>query len=194
MGYTRKPNYHFRTKNDTGIDKVPLHRHIIVEDYEGDGSNVMKFFVKTGGDSFDENTTIETALSDPSVTDLNGSTEQGITTLQTDLGTAEGNITTLQTDLGTAEGNITTLQTDLGTAEGNITTLQTDLGTLDSLVNVGGDGSNFLADDGSYKLAIKSDTSLALGGLVVSNIVTITQAQYNALTTPNPSTFYVIVD
>jgi len=42
MGYTRKPNYHFNTKLDTGIDKVPNSRLIVVEDYDGQTKTFLK--------------------------------------------------------------------------------------------------------------------------------------------------------
>jgi len=44
--YTRKPNYHFKSKHSVGIDKVPAGRMVIVEDFEGDGSMETKTFIK----------------------------------------------------------------------------------------------------------------------------------------------------
>jgi len=59
MGYSRKPNYHFKSKNDTGIDKVPEGRVIIIEDYEGDDSNKVRQFIKKSNNNISENSTIE---------------------------------------------------------------------------------------------------------------------------------------
>jgi hypothetical protein len=55
MGYNRKPNYHFKTKNDTGIDKVPNGRIIVVEDYDGS----VKTFSKVSNNGLNSTTTIE---------------------------------------------------------------------------------------------------------------------------------------
>jgi len=55
MAYNRKPNYHFRDKNQTGIDKIPLGRMIIVEDYDGE----VKTFLKKSNTGIDSSTTIE---------------------------------------------------------------------------------------------------------------------------------------
>ena len=46
MGYSRKPVYYFKSKDDTGIDKVPNGRIIVVEDYNADGTNKVKKFIK----------------------------------------------------------------------------------------------------------------------------------------------------
>jgi len=43
MGYSRKPNYHFKSKDETGIDKVPEGRIVVIEDYE---NGISKTFVK----------------------------------------------------------------------------------------------------------------------------------------------------
>ena len=43
MPYSRKPNYHFKTKNDTGIETVPVGRVIVVEDFDGE----IKTFIKS---------------------------------------------------------------------------------------------------------------------------------------------------
>lgn len=42
--------------------------------------------------------------------------------------------------------------------------------------------------------AVKSDVGQAKGGTRINNIVRITQAQYNAISNPDPETFYWIVD
>ena len=42
--------------------------------------------------------------------------------------------------------------------------------------------------------AVKSDTGQAGGGTRITNIVRITTAEYNAITTPDPETYYWIVD
>ena len=55
MAYNRKPNYHFSDKNQTGIDKIPLGRMIIVEDYDGE----VKTFLKKSNTGIDSSTTID---------------------------------------------------------------------------------------------------------------------------------------
>ena len=68
--YSRKPNYHFKDKNSTGIDKVPAGRQIIIEDYDGDGSGKIKKFVKKGGAtgaSITSTTTMEEILNSDAV-------------------------------------------------------------------------------------------------------------------------------
>jgi len=55
MAYNRKPNYHFKTKNDTGIDKVPVGRMIIVEDFDGE----IKAFIKKANVDVTDTTTVE---------------------------------------------------------------------------------------------------------------------------------------
>jgi len=67
MAYNRKPNYHFKTKNDTGIDKVPVGRQIIIEDYDGDGSGIIKRFTKKGNLGIDSISTIGDAINNEMV-------------------------------------------------------------------------------------------------------------------------------
>lgn len=58
MAYVRKPNYHFRTKLDTGIDKVPNGRVVVVEDFDG----VVKTFVKSTNTGLTGTSTIVDAI------------------------------------------------------------------------------------------------------------------------------------
>lgn len=57
MSYTIKPNYHFKTKNDIGIDEIPVGRIVVVENYD----NSIRTFVKTGNDGLTASSTIEDA-------------------------------------------------------------------------------------------------------------------------------------
>jgi len=58
MSYTRKPNYHFKTKLDTGINKVPDGMVVIVEDYDGE----KKGFIKNSSTGLTASSTIQDAF------------------------------------------------------------------------------------------------------------------------------------
>jgi hypothetical protein len=58
MGYSRKPNYHFKTKNDTGIVEVPVGRIVVVEDFDGE----IKSFVKGSNTGLTETSTVANAV------------------------------------------------------------------------------------------------------------------------------------
>jgi hypothetical protein len=66
MAYKRKPNYHFATKLETGIDMVPLGRIVVCEDYDG----VMKFFILEDKTGITAGTTIEQALAALNLKDI----------------------------------------------------------------------------------------------------------------------------
>ena len=57
MAYNRKPNYHFKTVNDTGIDEVPVGAFIVVEDFNGES----KTFTKTSDTGLTSSSTIADA-------------------------------------------------------------------------------------------------------------------------------------
>lgn len=58
MAYRRKPNYHFRTEYDIGINKVPLGRLIIVENLQGK----VRCFLKISDWDLNEESTILDAI------------------------------------------------------------------------------------------------------------------------------------
>jgi len=58
MAYRRKPNYHFRTELDIGINKVPLGRLIIVENLQGK----VRCFLKISDWNLSEESTILDAI------------------------------------------------------------------------------------------------------------------------------------
>ena len=62
---------------------------------------------------------------------------------------------------------------------------------LDSITD-GGSGDDFLADDGLYKTAVKSDNSEASGVDKILNMVSLTQAEYDSIT-PVANTLYIVV-
>jgi len=67
MGYSRKPIYHFKDKNDKGIDKVPVGRMIIIEDYDGE----IKSIIKKSNAGLDSNTTLQQLVeSGTNITDV----------------------------------------------------------------------------------------------------------------------------
>ncbi|MHB8097989.1 MAG: Lcl domain-containing protein [Sulfuricurvum sp.] len=70
MAYVRKPNYHFRTKLDTGIDKVPNGRVVVVEDYDG----ITKTFMKVSSTGLTILSTIVDAITGLNTKELGSST------------------------------------------------------------------------------------------------------------------------
>ncbi len=58
MSYSRKPNYHFNDKTATGVDKVPVGRIVIVEDFNGKA----KAFIKIYDANLTDTTTVEEAV------------------------------------------------------------------------------------------------------------------------------------
>lgn len=66
MAYKLKPNYHFATENETGIDKVPVGRFIIVDDY---GAGNIRWFRKENNTGLSPTTTIATALDNGNLVD-----------------------------------------------------------------------------------------------------------------------------
>ena len=58
MSYKRKPNYHFASKTETGLDNVPLGRVVVCEDYDG----ATKIFVLSDKTGVTGSTTIEEAF------------------------------------------------------------------------------------------------------------------------------------
>lgn len=58
MGYKRKPNYHFATKLEAGLDSVPVGRMVVCEDYDG----FIKVFVYDNATNVTPTTTIEQAV------------------------------------------------------------------------------------------------------------------------------------
>ena len=72
MAYKIKPNYHFKTKDDTGIDAVPVGRIVVVEDYEGS----VKTFNKIGNTGLTSASTIEDANNASLLTSMGGASTQ----------------------------------------------------------------------------------------------------------------------
>jgi hypothetical protein len=60
MAYKLKPNYHFINTDSVGIDKVPVGRLIVVEDYGN--QHEIKWLRKVSNIGLDETTTINEAL------------------------------------------------------------------------------------------------------------------------------------
>lgn len=58
MAYKRKPNYHFLTEMDLGINKVPNGRMIIVENF----NNRIRCFLKISDWNLNNNSTIVEAV------------------------------------------------------------------------------------------------------------------------------------
>jgi hypothetical protein len=52
----------------------------------------------------------------------------------------------------------------------------------------------YLRDDGTWAAAIASNTAGITGADAITNIVSLTQAEYNAIASPNATTLYVITD
>jgi len=69
MAYVRKPNYHFKNKLETGIDKVPNGRVVVVEDYDGQ----VKTFVKENNTGLTFTSTIVGAQSASNIKDMSNS-------------------------------------------------------------------------------------------------------------------------
>ena len=67
-------------------------------------------------------------------------------------------------------------------------------GIADLAVADGGTGSSTAAGARANLLAVGSDTTGIAGADAVSNVVSLTQAEYDAIETPNAATLYVIVD
>lgn len=60
MAYKLKPNYHFANTDSVGIDKVPVGRLIVVEDYGN--QHEIKWLRKVSNYGLDETTTINEAI------------------------------------------------------------------------------------------------------------------------------------
>lgn len=60
MAYKLKPNYHFTNGAQTGIDKVPVGRFVIVESFGN--YNEIKWYKKTSNTNLSDTTTIEQAV------------------------------------------------------------------------------------------------------------------------------------
>ncbi len=117
---------------------------------------------------------------DAALTNANSATQPG------DLGTAA---TTAATDYATAAqgalANSATQPGDLGTAA---TTDATDYATAAQ-----GALANSATQPGDIALLVESDVTGVTGADAVSNIMSLTQAEYDAIT-PDASTIYVITD
>ena len=68
MSYKRKPIYQFESKDSTGIDKVPLSRLLVIEDFYG----AYKQFIKNSSANLTENSTIEDAFNLGNLTSIAG--------------------------------------------------------------------------------------------------------------------------
>lgn len=68
MSYKRKPIYQFESKDSIGIDKIPLSRLLVIEDFYG----AYKQFIKNSNANLTENSTIEDAFNLGNLTSIAG--------------------------------------------------------------------------------------------------------------------------
>jgi len=81
MSYTMNPTYYFKSENEVGIDKVPNSRIVIVKDYAGRN----KCFLKLNSDDLDSDTTLEDALTNGAIEDINQETIDELEKTKTNL-------------------------------------------------------------------------------------------------------------
>lgn len=97
---------------------------------------------------------------------------------------------------GTGASDATTARTNLGL--GSLSTLSSinnsNWSGTDLAVTNGGTGASDAPTARTNLLAVGSDTTGITGADRITNVVSLTQAEYNAIIAPNASTLYVIID
>jgi len=94
--------------------------------------------------------------------------------------------TGVQIDAALTKANSATQPGDLGTAAATATT--------DYATAAQGELADSATQPGDIALMVESDVTGVTGADAVSNIMSLTQAEYDAIITPDASTIYVITD
>lgn len=114
-----------------------------------------------------------------------------MTTANTVTNNAQANITSVGTlTTLTVSGNVTL--TGANVSLGNVSNLKITGGTTGQVLSTDGAGNLSWIDAGSG--GIQSNTAGIAGADVVTNIVSLTQAEYDAIVSPDASTLYIITD
>ena len=65
MAYQRKPLYHFKDTSDTGVDKIPLNRVIVVE-------SLGKEYIKDNNTGLSASSTVQDAINNNNIREITG--------------------------------------------------------------------------------------------------------------------------